>query len=197
MKQDGIRQALIDGTIHVIAQDGLDGATTKRIGMETGINQAYIYRYFADKEDMFVKTFATLDGELIDKITACLPVMDVKEIPIEERCWLLFAGVWKFLLGNSEKCMCYIRYYYSPYFKKHSMKDRSYTYRFVVQKMTPAFVPGAEVWHLLNHILNIMFTSAVRVFNGELSDDDKTAEHVFRLIYSSVASQLTWSKNIS
>ena len=31
MKQDDLRQALIDGTIHVIAQNGLDKATTKAI----------------------------------------------------------------------------------------------------------------------------------------------------------------------
>ena len=32
MKQDDTRLKLIDGTIHVIARDGLDKATTKSIG---------------------------------------------------------------------------------------------------------------------------------------------------------------------
>jgi hypothetical protein len=61
MKQDELRRRLIDGTIHVIAQDGLDKATTKQIGIETSINQAYIYRCFEDKEDMLKKTFEELD----------------------------------------------------------------------------------------------------------------------------------------
>lgn len=61
MKQDETRRMLIDGTIHVIARDGLDKATTKQIGLETSINEAYIYRCFAGKEDMFAKTFDALD----------------------------------------------------------------------------------------------------------------------------------------
>lgn len=42
MKQDDLRVALIDGAIHVIAQNGLDKATTKAIGTATGINEGYI-----------------------------------------------------------------------------------------------------------------------------------------------------------
>lgn len=67
MKQDDTRLKLIDGTIHVIARDGLDKATTKSIGEKTSINQAYIYRHFEDKEDMFAKTFESLDEELVNK----------------------------------------------------------------------------------------------------------------------------------
>jgi len=64
MKQDELRRRLIDGTIHVIAQDGLDKATTKQIRIETSINQAYIYRCFEDKEDMLKKTFEELATSL-------------------------------------------------------------------------------------------------------------------------------------
>ena len=42
MKQDEIRRRLIDGTIHVIAKEGLDKASTKQIGLATTINEAYI-----------------------------------------------------------------------------------------------------------------------------------------------------------
>ena len=56
MKQDDLRQALIDGTIHVIAQNGLDKATTKAISNATGINEVYIYRLFENKEKLFEKT---------------------------------------------------------------------------------------------------------------------------------------------
>ena len=64
MKQDEIRRRLIDGTIHVIARDGLDKASTKQIGITTSTNEAYIYRCFEDKEDMFSKAFDSLDDEL-------------------------------------------------------------------------------------------------------------------------------------
>ena len=100
MKQDDTRLKLIDGTIHVIARDGLDKATTKSIGEETSINQAYIYRHFEDKEDMFAKTFESLDEEPVNKAMQHIPVMYMQEMDYEIRCWVFFTSVWKFMLAT-------------------------------------------------------------------------------------------------
>ena len=80
MKQEELRRSLIDGTIHVIAREGLDKASTKQIGLATNINEAYIYRCFKDKEDMFAKAFDSLDNELANKILQHLPVMYMQEL---------------------------------------------------------------------------------------------------------------------
>ena len=67
MKREEISRSLIDGTIRVIAREGLDKASTKQIGRATSMNEAYIYRYFADKDDLFSKAFDVLDEELLAK----------------------------------------------------------------------------------------------------------------------------------
>ena len=90
MKQEEIRSRLIDGTIHVIARDGLDKATTKLIGEETSINQAYIYRCFEGKEDMFARAFDALDVELADKVMQHMPVMYMQEMEYEMCCRFFF-----------------------------------------------------------------------------------------------------------
>jgi len=187
MNPDEIREKLIAGTIHVIASEGLSKASAKQIEAETGINVVYIYRCFRDKDDLFAKTFHSLDRELIDKIVKALPVMWMAKLSMEERCRLLYASVWRFLLGNSEKCLCYTRYYYSPYFKEYSFDEHKDAFRGVVDRMSTAFREEANVWMLLNHILNVMLDFAVKVFTGAVPDNDDTAEHVFRLLYYSVA----------
>ena len=40
MKTDQLRQILIDGTIRVIASEGLGKASTKQIGKATNLNEA-------------------------------------------------------------------------------------------------------------------------------------------------------------
>ncbi len=186
MKQEDIRRRLIDGTIHVIAREGLDKATTKSIGEETSINQAYIYRYFEDKEDMFAQTFASLDDELVNKAMQHVSVMYMHEMEYEMRCWVFFISVWRFMLGNQDKCLTFIRYYYSPYFRQYSAETHKRRYVPLVDKFKDAFRDEANVWMLLNYILNVMLDFAVKVFDSAVSDNDKTAEHVFRLIYGSV-----------
>lgn len=186
MKQDDLRQALIDGAIHVIAQNGLDKATTKAISRATGINEVYIYRIFESKEKLFEKAFEYLDKQLVDKTLLHIDVMYMAEMDYETRCRIYFLAIWRFLVGNKDEILMYVRYYYSPYFKKHSAGEHKLRYTPVVIKFKDAFKAEADVWMILNHILNVMLDFAVMVHNDEMPKYDNYTEHVFRVIYASV-----------
>ena len=186
MKHQNVRNRLIENTIRIIAENGFDKTTTKAIVSGTDINEAYIYRDFSDKEDLFVKVFDQLDEELIAKLMQHLPVMYMRELEFEVRCRVFFTAVWKFLLGNKEKCLAFVRYYYSPYFNKYSADRHKQRYRPLVEKFSVAFIDEADVWMILNHILNVMLDFAVKVHNDHMSKEDSYSEHVFRVIYRSV-----------
>ncbi|MBR3838962.1 MAG: TetR/AcrR family transcriptional regulator [Clostridia bacterium] len=186
MKNQNVRNRLIENTIRIIAENGFDKTTTKAIVSGTDINEAYIYRDFSDKEDLFVKVFDQLDEELIAKLMQHLPVMYMSELEFEVRCRVFFTAVWKFLLGNKEKCLAFVQYYYSPYFNKYSADRHKQRYRPLVEKFSEAFIDEADVWMILNHILNVMLDFAVKVHNDHMSKEDSYSEHVFRVIYRSV-----------
>lgn len=185
MKPDEMREKLICGTARVIATEGLDKATTKQIGLTTSINEAYIYRLFKDKEDLFAKTFAYLDDELVSLCMTYLPIMKREDLAFRERGRLYFAEAWRFLLANSVKCRAFIRYYYSPYFAKYSATEHRERYVDFLEKFKVCFKEDANVWMILNHILDTMLSFAVKVFDGALPDNLDTEEHVFRLVYAS------------
>ena len=186
MSPQDMREKLIARTISVIATEGLDKTTTKAITTGTGINEAYIYRHFSDKKDLLSKAFDKLDEELVAKVMQHLPVMYMQELEYEMRCWVFFTSVWKFMLGNRDKCLAFIRYYYSPYFQRCSAEEHKKRYMPLVDKFKDAFREEANVWMILNHILTTMLDFAVKVFDGAVPDNDDTAEHVFRLIYCSI-----------
>lgn len=186
MKYCDPRQGLIDATIGVIAREGLDKASTKLIGQAASINEAYIYRSFANKEDMFAKTFDFLDEELLHKTVELVDVMYMQELDFETRSRTYFFGLWEFLLSNRDKCLTYIRYFYSPYFTRFSADGHQIRFAPLVQKFRGAFKDEANVWMILNHILNVIFDFAIKVHNGQMPEEDNYAEHVFRVIYASV-----------
>ena len=186
MSPQDMREKLIARTITVIATEGLDKTTTKAITTGTGINEAYIYRHFSDKKDLLSKTFDKLDDELVAKVMQHLPVMYMQELEYELRCRVFFEAVWKFLLGNKEKCLAFVRYYYSPYFQQYSYESHKRRYAPIVEKFKDAFKDEADVWMILNHILNVMLDFAVKVHNDQMPKEDNYAEHVFRVIYQSV-----------
>ncbi len=186
MSPKDMRETLILRTVSVIAENGLDKTTTKAIVTGTGINEAYIYRHFSDKEDLISKAFDTLDDELVAKATQHLPVMYVKDMDYESRCHTFFSAMWTFLLGNKEKCLAFVRYYYSPYFQKYSAEIHKKRYTPLVEQFSIAFRDEADVWMILNHILNVMLDFAVKVHNNQMPEEDNYTEHVFRVIYASV-----------
>jgi AcrR family transcriptional regulator len=186
MNANDTRERLIHGTIRVIARDGLDRATTKNISLETGINETYIYRCFDDKTDLFVKVFSILDRELIDVLMDNVYVMNDSEVPLRERFRILYSRLWEFLLGNEDKCKCYVTYYYSPYLKNYSYREHLANYKVAVQKISVVFKEEANVLILLNHALHVLLDLSINVYDGVLPDNDDTEEHVFRLIYGSL-----------
>ena len=181
-----IRETLLSRTITVIADEGLDKTTTKAIVKDTGINEAYIYRHFSDKEDLLSKTFDKLDNELVAQALQHLPVMYMENLDYESRSRLYFMAIWQFLLGNREKCLAFVRYYYSPYFERCSSAVHRERYEPLVVKFRKAFIEEAQVWLILHHILNVMLDFAVKVHNGQMPNEDIYAEHVFRVVYASI-----------
>jgi len=187
MSPQDMRSALISRTISVIAKDGLDKTTTKAIVSGTGINEAYIYRNFSDKEGLLIKTFESLDEDLLKEALLRVKVMYMKELAFETRCRIFYDAIWRFLLGNREKCLAFVRYYYSPYFQKYSASSHQKRYEPLVKTFSEAFTERANVWMLLNHILSVMLDFAIKVYDGAVPDDEDTSEHVFRLLYFSVS----------
>ena len=181
-----MRTILINRTITVIANEGLDKTTTKAIVSGTGINEVYIYRNFIDKEDLLAKTFDRLDDELVDKTLDTIRVMNLTEFDFDVRAKMYFMEIWRFLLSNREKCLAFIRYYYSPYFRKYSETSHKLRFKPFLEKFQLLFREEANTWLILNYILNVMLDFAVKVFNEEAQDDDDTSEHIFRVLYASV-----------
>ncbi len=181
-----MRATLIARTIQVIAEEGLDKTTTKAITSGTGINEAYIYRLFDGKDDMMAKAFDFLDDGLVQQILKYLPVMRMTDLDTESRWRLLFLAIWKFMLGNRNECLAYVRYYYSPHFMQNSFDDHFRRYDVVIQRMQPAFKEEANTWMILNHVLSVMLNFAVRIHHGQMPHDDDYSEHVFRVIYTSI-----------
>ncbi len=186
MKSYDLRRSLIDGTIHIIAREGLDKATTKQIGTYTGINEAYIYRCFKDKEDMFAQTFEALDDLLYDGAMRHIDVMYMQSMDFEMRCRLYFASIWELLLEDRDECLAYVRYFYSPYFAKYSANKHKERFLPLVDKFKEAFCDEADAWMILNHILNVALAFAVLVHTDQMPKNDDYAEHVFRVIYQAV-----------
>ena len=190
MKTEDKRISLIESTIHTISSVGIDRATTKLLATKAGVNEAYIYRIFGGKEELFFETFTYIDKQFAAHLLKCFKTIAGCPNGVEENFHKVLSQIWDFALNDKEKCSFFIRYYYSRYYTKQSSIEREKIYDKVMFVIKKIFKDGTDTWWLFNYMLDVIFASAVKVLRDELPDDEQTRENIFSLLYAALESNL-------
>ena len=184
-----IRQLLINNAISLVASGGFESATTKALAhsgnplQNAKMNDAYIYRIFGSKEDLFKAAFITLDCELIYAFRTGVEAVGGISPYSKEKLIHFFEMSWNFLLRNEERCRYYVRFYYSVYFKDLALVAHRKNMAEMVKEMTPLFKEEADVHAILHTAFTTLLDFAIRVYNGELENDETNRPHIFNVIY--------------
>lgn len=191
---DVIREALIENTIRLIGDGGFEKATTKGI-VSLGIkdpnirlNEVYIYRVFGSKDLLYSEAFAVLDNELFAMVRRITQNFFADPRPFRDRMQYLFNRLWQFLLGNETRCRCYVRIYYSAYFREQTLRRHRDLLTSQEEVFSPIFKDESDVLSLIHTTFMTMMDFAIRVYNGDLEDDEDNAYHIFNLLYYSLSS---------
>ena len=193
-KNTMLRRELTEGTIETVAALGLENTTTNAICKTCGVNVAYIYRFFSDKEDLIAKSFADADRRFLEVILDNYTVLNYESIDYESRCRVLFMKCWDHLMQHPEELIFYVRYYYSASFQKYSSGEHMERYAVLLEKMKTAFPKTTDVRTVMRHILDTLLGEAIKQINEPKADSSIAATVSFRLIFSVVKSYVKQDK---
>ena len=190
MKREAeIKDAFISNAIHLIAVGGFEIATTKALSYSASsstdikTNEVYIYRIFGSKEKLYEATFARLDSELYLALMKGIESLGGITYGDKVKLYSLFLPVWEFVLSNEERCRCYIRYYYSTYFRGEILEAHNKLFSGVLKHISPLFKDKADVVSIMHSVFTSLLDFSIRVYNGDLSNNEDTREHVFNVLY--------------
>ncbi len=190
MKREAdVKDLLIANAIHLIAEGGFEKATTKELTHCGGnlpdfkMNEVYIYRIFGSKERLYESAFICLDRELYRAFQSGVKAVGGFEDHTKEKMYDFFLRAWRFILGNEERCRCYVRYYYSVYFKGASLEAHKTLFAEMVSRLAPLFKDEADVESILHSVFTAIFDFSIRVYNGELEDNEINRPHIFNVLY--------------
>lgn len=184
MTQNRIRNALMDGAIKVVARDGLEKITTRSIASECDLHDAYIYRYFIDKDDLLMKTFIREDKAMTARIKENLEKSDLKGKSIEEVLRAIVMPIWEFLMENEDVCKFYVRYYYSIHFEKDAIEEFREDNRTLRGIFEDLFPQGADLELMFHYHMDTLLNIAMKVATDEIEKTPDIGERVFKLLYS-------------
>ena len=188
-KEADISAILIDNAIHLIAQGGFEKATTKNLAhygdapKDFKMNEAYIYRLFGSKEELYQSAFLYLDKEFVQVIRESLEEMGDITLATKKDFYKMFLKVWQFVLRSEERCRCYVRYYYSVYFKGKAEESHKKQLAPLLSKFSELFIEEADVKAIMHSVLTTFLDFAIRVYNGALIDNGENRPHVFNVLY--------------
>ncbi len=204
MKREAeVKELLVSNAIHLIAEGGFEKATTKELTLSGGhlnglkMNEVYIYRFFGGKEKLYEAAFLQLDTELYHAFQSGVDAVGSFEEDTKERFFEFFSMAWEFILGNEERFRCYVRYYYSIYFKGNSLESHKKFFYEMISKISPVFKEEADAPEILHSVFITMLDFAVRVYNGELKDNEINRQHIFNVLYCMMMTYFKDSVNAS
>ena len=187
--ENDIKELLIGNAIHLIAKGGFEMATTKELthcgGSISGVkmNEVYIYRLFGSKEKLYEAAFMRLDRELFYAFQKGIESVGGFDSNARERLYAFFLQTWQFILGNEERCRCYVRYYYSIYFKGIARESHKMLFKGMIAQLSPFFKADADVESILHSVFTALFDFGIRVYNSDLEDSEENRPHVFNVLF--------------
>ncbi len=169
------RSALISGAIRAVAKDGLENTTTRSIGKETNVNDAYIYRFYNDKEDLLRTAFLEKSRKVLEVLM--LTIQD----SLQNNEELLFAGfqrAWEYLTQNPDTFRFGVFYYHSSGFNRYAAEEYRDYIRAVIYRLRKHMSICAESEAIIQHLIDTLFIFAVKVADGILPNDQSTVDIV-------------------
>ncbi len=191
-----VEKILIDNAIHLIAEGGFEKATTKNLAFynketcDIKMNEVYIYRLFGSKEALYRSAFFCLEEELVGAFRDASAIVGDFACDTQRRLYEFFLKTWRFILNNEDHCRCYVRYYYSVYFKDKASERHNQQFTAIVNKMQPLFKEEADVRSILHSVFTTLLDFAIRVYNGELEDNEINRPHIFNVLYCMIMTYL-------
>ena len=133
--KEELKERLQRSIYKVVAEEGIEGVTVRKVSKGCGLSDPYIYQCYKDLFDLMETSFFEVDGKvagmiqnLIQKQKAELKTAE----DLESMCWTLWSAYWEFLMSDPEQTIFYWRFYQSAHYTKKILEVRQQSFEVFV-----------------------------------------------------------------
>lgn len=184
-----MRYRLKQNAIRIVASEGIEHLTTKKVAQASDLAEVYIYRYFESKTDLLDQCFMEVEKMIGDNLTDIFEAVIQKNMNLDdsaEEFWYMF---WKFLMQHPECTIFYKRFYNSAYFNQELRDVRRYDFEKLVQKIyrlgeryNVLSESDLDVEMVLKHIIDVTVSYAVKILSEEMPNDEDNIRFIYHMI---------------
>ena len=173
------RDSIIDATILIVALDGIENVTMRKISSECGISVGSMFNYFENKENLLVESLYHIDNQINDEMVA----VTIDDNNVRKGIRKLWYRYFNFLIAHPD----YVKYYrairHSAYFTEEVVAGQDKSLSFFlsfIKRYSNEFKEDAQTFWV--YVVEITLSFAVRVVDGHLPGTDADIERYFHLI---------------
>ena len=193
-----LRKQIRSETMHLIATGGMSNFSFPKLTAATGIVAPTVYELYKNKEDLLSTCFLEIDAEiawLLADVLKKSPQHRERATDVENYCWLLWIAFWRYLTADADRTRFYWAFYNSECFTPEVIQKRVKNYQPFIQAFEEIdhFFRIAERCDRRALVLNMIdgtISSAVKVFNGRLANDDATVNTIYQTVFEPMFSVL-------
>lgn len=182
MEINEMQQVFKHAAVRIVARDGLDKVTTKAISREAKLNEAYIYKCFANKEDLLNEALNMEDVNFANLLQELYPILFDTRLSRKERFYVIWKRSWDFILEEPDDCIFYIRFYFASIGLNHVYRKHLDSYKPLIEKVRPLFKENTNMEMLMHQLFCTMLFFAARVMDGDMENNEQTTKWVFEQI---------------
>ena len=181
----------IEGTIHTVAEIGIENMRTKHVAEYAEYSEATMYRMFPTKEILLRDTFLYIDRQISQLVTGSPFMRSPGRVSYDAGMYAVWRRVYRYLLEHREETIFLIRYRYSSLYTDEVRRMRQ-VYNGGFDSVNAVFekkygkTACTYSEFMLNYIFEMTLSFAEKVINGSIKDTPDTEDTVWLAVSSAV-----------
>jgi AcrR family transcriptional regulator len=183
---------IIEATIHLVAKNGLENLSTRKITSECNISEGSLFYHFNGKTDLLVQCLYHIDEE----IDHALQQVHVNLLSLKKSVRLLWFTYFDFLIHHRDYTQFYMQFRHSSYYTDDVIHGQDKSYSFfteLLKKVLPALNINTDIFWV--YVIETTLNFAIRVSDGQLPCTDQDKDKYFSLIANGIGGVFKSTKN--
>lgn len=190
--REELKQRLQRSVYRVVAEEGIEGVTVRKVSKGCGLSDPYIYQCYKDLFDLMETSFFEVDNKVAGMIQELIQNQGAElrhPQDLERMCWTLWSAYWEFLMNDPEQTIFYWRFYQSAHYTKEILKVRQQGYEvFVnyVEEVGKMFgvsdLMDTEV--IVSNIIDSTVSVAVKMHLGYMDRTALKAQTIYKSVFA-------------
>lgn len=183
-----IDKQMIEATISLGAEIGLESVTTMKVGIACEVAEPTVYRHFVSKENLLYQAYLSIDNELallIDK----LEFSDASKVKSSAKT--VWTDVFEYFITHREETSYYIQYRHSIHYNTAIEMERSGAFGTLYKKNLEAAREKDKDYALISDfVVDNTLNLADKIHQGQLEDSKDTRDFMSALVISTITTRL-------